>query len=114
MNSPGTSVLLSRLLSESPLLLVAVIGIILAAVILRRAALFCSLFGCILLLVGTLVGALIQSSLVESQTDRRTPREDLAAYYNILGIGTGLVRAVSFGLILTAALLGRSPSARRD
>lgn len=114
MNALGGSVFFSRLVSEAPLLAVAVVGIILAAVKLRRAAQFCGLFGCILLVVGTLIAALAQSYLVELPRNGQVQPADLGMYYSVLGFGTGAMRAASFGLILTAALVGRSPQVRRD
>lgn len=73
----------SRLLVEAPLL-AAIVGIILAAVKLRRAAkLFC-LFGCNLLIVGTLVAALFQSSLSELPRSGQLSPADLSLYYSVL------------------------------
>ena len=109
MNSgPGASILTSRLLAESPLLLAAVVGIILAAVMLRHSALLCTIFGCAILLLGTVTVAVIQSALFESRISGELPVERFANYSNLLGIGTGLLRAVAFGLVLAAALIGRS------
>jgi len=108
--SAGTSILVYRLLAESPLLLAAVAGIVLGAVMLRRAARICCIHSCATLLVGTLIVAFIQSALFESRMTSGISNERFATYSNLLGYGTGVMRGVAFGLVVTAAVVGRGRS----
>lgn len=104
------SILANRLLAESPLLLAAMIGLVFAAITLRRAARICCVLGCVTLLIGTLLLSFVHVSFVASRAASAMPIQQFSHYINLLGIGTGAMRAVAFALILTSAMVGRSRS----
>ena len=110
MNDSLTSFLFGRLLTEALPLLVYLTGIVLALVWMARhplPATFC-LAGCAVLLLTTVAVILFQYSLLGQRLEDGMTNERYASNSAYLGYGSAGGRALGVGLLVAAALAGRS------
>ena len=111
---------LQQLVSQSPVLLVHLVGLIVSIVWLRRAtapAMLC-MFGCGLTIVAALLFTGLNSWLVQRRM-QGDPREEAMNWMMLASIVSSLLRAIGAALIISAVFVLRTPaplprSAHRD
>jgi hypothetical protein len=103
------SVFLSQLLSQSPILLAYLVGVILAVVFRRRCPLPArlTLAAMLLLLLSTLVQLFVFAYLMQARLDRGWSIEQSGWFMAVNGLIGTLIRVAAFGLLLTAVFIGR-------
>jgi len=109
MNQTYFGMLLSQLLTQTPLLLVYFLGVILCAVWWRRAptAAMLALAGCALLLLTTIGFAWVQNQMIQSRMSSGTTAQAYAQSLMWVSIGSSIFRAAGMGLLLAAVFAGR-------
>jgi len=107
-----SAALFPQLLAQAPTLLACVVGCILALVYWpqhRRACAFLA-GGCLIYLLASLGGNVATAHLLAQATAAGT-RASIGSQMAALGFASGLLRAAGLGLLIVAALIGRTPRA---
>ena len=106
MNGAVQSFLLSQVVYQSPILLVAALAIFLAFVFYRRAPLPASLTlaGASILILATIVPMVIQAGLFEARP---------VNLMKVIGVVGSCARAIGLTFLIAAIFVGRNPDERQ-
>src|SRR5215212_1353951 len=102
MNQTYFGVFLGQLLTQTPVLLVYLVGLILAAVWWRRApaAAMLALAGCGILLLTTIGVTWLQNQIMQSRMSSGTPATTYAQQMLWIGVASSIIRAFATGLLV--------------
>jgi hypothetical protein len=109
MNNPTTSYLFQQLAYSAPQLIVYVLGIILAAIFIRKypGPALLTLLATIILLVTTLGLALAQGSIMRLRFESGWTITQYSQVMSVLSIVASILRALGLAVLLAAVFFGR-------
>ena len=112
MNQSTMMMVFSQLLGQSPVLLVYVGGIVVCALMSRRAprGAMLALIGLALLLLVTVGHLFLNMYLINLRTGTGATANSLAQTLLVVSIGSAIIRAAGTALILAGVFAGRPPA----